>query len=311
MRSASSSFSRLAWGVLGWNVIVILWGAFVRASGSGAGCGAHWPLCNGVVVPRQARLETLIELSHRLSSGVALILGVWLLVAAVRRFPAGALARRAAIWSFGLLLGEAAIGAGLVLFRLVTDNESTARAIAMAAHLANTNFLLAALTCCALAGGAEGTASWHRRSARLEERSTLTVLLALVVVGATGAIAALGDTLYPASSLAEGLRQDLSATAATLLRLRALHPFVAVGAAALAFFWAARCRDRFPGREIEGPARWVAALVPIQIVAGVVNLTLLAPIWMQLVHLLLADLLWIAVVALGFAVRWVPTPRGS
>lgn len=301
-RLAATRFARLAWMVLAWNLVVILWGAFVRASGSGAGCGAHWPLCNGVVVPRGARLETLIELSHRLSSGVALILGLWLLIAALRSFPPGHLARRAAMWSFGFLLGEAAIGAGLVLFRLVADNESTARALAMAAHLINTNFLLAALTCCALAGAVQPSEVWARRHLKVADRVAAAVLLGLVAVGVTGAIAALGDTLYPSSSLAEGLRQDLSRTAATLLRLRALHPFVAVAVAGCAWFWASRSHARLG-------SRWVTVLVPVQVLAGVVNVALLAPIWMQLVHLLLADLLWIAVVAGAFDLRWARQDR--
>ncbi len=45
-------FSRYAWGVLLWNVLVALWGAYVRATGSGAGCGSHWPTCNGEILPR-------------------------------------------------------------------------------------------------------------------------------------------------------------------------------------------------------------------------------------------------------------------
>jgi heme A synthase len=297
----------LATATLAWNVVVILWGAYVRASGSGAGCGAHWPLCNGEVIPRAPRLETWIELSHRLTSGVALILGLALLVIAVRRLERGHVVRRAAFWSFVFLLGEAAIGAGLVLFELVADNESTARALSMAAHLTNTCFLLAALTVTVVA--ARDREGFLAGSWRVPEGATAGawgpgVLAGLVLASLTGAIAALGDTLYPAATLREALRQDFSASTVVLLKLRTLHPFVAVGAGVLAWSFAHRAGSVAPSRA----ARAVAMLVPLQIAAGVVNVALLAPVWMQIVHLLIADLLWISAVALVFATRWRAVP---
>ena len=56
-------FTRFAWAVLAANLAVVAWGAFVRATGSGAGCGQHWPPCNGAVVPRSPTAETAIEFS--------------------------------------------------------------------------------------------------------------------------------------------------------------------------------------------------------------------------------------------------------
>ena len=137
---------RLAWLTLGWNVAVILWGAFVRASGSGAGCGAHWPLCNGEIVPRAPAVATLVELTHRLTSGIALLLVFYLAYRVFRERPAGHPGRRAAASCVVFILSEAAVGAGLVLFRLVADNESVARALFMSVHLMNTFVLLACLT---------------------------------------------------------------------------------------------------------------------------------------------------------------------
>jgi len=119
---------RFAWVVLGWNLAVILWGAFVRASGSGAGCGAHWPLCNGEVLPRAPALATMVEFTHRATSGVALLLVLALVLWVFRSRPAGHPARRAAAMAGALILTEAAVGAGLVLFRLVAQDESVARA---------------------------------------------------------------------------------------------------------------------------------------------------------------------------------------
>jgi len=287
--------ARYAWFVLAYNVAVILWGAVVRATGSGAGCGSHWPLCNGVVVPRNPAANTLIEFSHRLTSGVALLLVLGLLVAALRVFPRGHGTRRWAWASFAFILGEAAVGAGLVLFELVADNKSMARALFMGTHLINTFFLLAALTLTAFHAG---RARDDRDTARLAP-ATAAGLLGMLLVGASGTIAALGDTLFPSVTLAEALRQDLSATAHLLVRLRTLHPFFAITVGALLVWLAARALRPGGAPESERPARAVIGLVFAQSLVGVLNVTLLAPILLQIAHLLLADALWIALVLLA------------
>ena len=91
-----TGLARFAWGVLAINIVVILWGAFVRASGSGAGCGSHWPLCNGEVVPVAVQVQTVIEFTHRVTSGTAFLLVIGLLVWARRAFPVGHQVRAAA-----------------------------------------------------------------------------------------------------------------------------------------------------------------------------------------------------------------------
>ena len=138
--------ARFAWFVLAYNVAVILWGAYVRATGSGAGCGAHWPLCNGEVVPRAPQVATVIEFSHRFSSGLTLIAIAVLVVWIFRVCAPGHPARLGAVLSGVLIVTEAAVGAGLVLFRLVADNASMARAMFVGVHLLNTFLLLGALT---------------------------------------------------------------------------------------------------------------------------------------------------------------------
>jgi heme A synthase len=292
--------ARFAWAVLGYNVLVILWGALVRATGSGAGCGAHWPLCDGEVIPRAARLATLIEFSHRASSGLALLLVLALVVVCFRARPRGHPARRAAAASLALILVEAGIGAGLVLFELVAENASLARAFAMAAHLVNTFVLLAALTL--TAHFASGGAPLRIRERRGAAPALLGALTAVVLVGTSGAVAALGDTLFPSRSLAEALRADLSPGAHVLIRLRLLHPALAivtgVGLVALAVLLPPAPGDRL-GRLGQ---RAVASLALLQLLVGTLNVALLAPVWLQLVHLLLADLLWIALVRFGASV---------
>src|SRR5829696_8162535 len=112
-------FAIYAWAVLAYNLLVILWGAYVRATGSGAGCGSHWPLCNGEVVPRAAAAQTLIEFTHRATSGLALLAVVALVAWVFQAFPRRHPARKGAASSLVLILTEAAVGAGLVLFELV------------------------------------------------------------------------------------------------------------------------------------------------------------------------------------------------
>jgi heme A synthase len=288
-------FAHYSWLTLACNIAVILWGTIVRATGSGAGCGSHWPLCNGEVLPRAPRIETLIELSHRTTSGVALLLVAGLAVWAFRGRPRGHAARKAAVWSMVFMLGEAAVGAGLVLFELVADNQSMARALFMATHLVNTFFLLAALTL--TAHFASGGAPFRVRSAAAGGFVLGTA--GLLLSGVSGAVAALGDTLFPSMSLAEALRQDLSPTAHLLIRLRVLHPLISIAAGIVLLFLAMRLLRRGLGPATARWARRVTFLVLLQIVAGAVNVLLLAPVWMQVVHLLLADLLWMAFVLLG------------
>ena len=287
--------ARFAWAVLAYNVAVVLWGSVVRATGSGAGCGNHWPLCNGYVVPRAPALVTVIEFSHRLTSGLALLLVVALLVAVFRARPARHPARRAAAWSLGFVVAEALIGAGLVLLKLVANDSSPARGFYMVTHLVNTFLLLAALTLTAHYAGGALQARWAGRS---RETALLGLgLVAVLAVSASGAIAALGDTLFPSQSLEEALRADLSAAAHFLIRLRLLHPFVALVTAAYLVFLSSLLR-RGTSQVL---ARGLAGLALAQTALGGLNVLLLAPVVMQVAHLLLADLVWIVLVL--FAAR--------
>lgn len=292
MIPAMDRFSRYSWSTLLYNIAVILWGTAVRATGSGAGCGSRWPLCNGEMLPREPRIETIIELTHRVTSGLAGLLVIGLVVMAYRSRPKGHPARRMAVLSLIFIITEGAVGAGLVLFELVADNQSMARALFMATHLVNTFFLLAFLTLTAHFASGGAPFRWRGRGSGLAALG----LGALIVAGVSGAVAALGDTLFPSASLAEALRQDISPTAHLLIRLRILHPVISVSAGLLVALLAARAMS---DPALARPARWTAGLVVAQIVAGVVNVLLLAPVWMQIVHLLLADLLWISAILLA------------
>jgi heme A synthase len=291
------TIARTAWLVLVYNLGVIAWGAYVRANGSGAGCGAHWPLCDGRIVPRSLGVATLIEYSHRITSGLALLSVLALLWWVRRATPPGHPARLGALMSVLFMLTEAAVGAGLVLFELVADNASMARALFMAVHLTNTFILIAwlALTAWWLSGGeAMRPAATPGRTAAVGG-----LLGAMIIVGVSGAIAALGDTLFPSRTLADALAADLSPTSHLLLRLRILHPALAIGTAALLVIVAPLLARRDGTPLAARLGRAVSTLALAQLVAGLVNVMLLAPVWMQLLHLMLADALWIALVLLG------------
>jgi len=256
--SLPRTFARYAWAVLAYNLGVVLWGAFVRATGSGAGCGNHWPLCNGTVTqgpggaPPSA--ATIIEFTHRITSGIDLALVALLVVWAFRRFPRQHLVRLGAALSALFLITEALLGAALVLLQHVAKNASVSRAYSLSTHLVNTLMLLACLTLTAWwsserVGQAVPPALPRRRAVWMAAVS----LASVVVLGVSGAIAALGDTLFPVSSLAAGLAQDLDPAANIFLRLRVFHPLIAAAVGAWLLFYAV---SRPGGPHPDGARRW-------------------------------------------------------
>jgi len=295
-----SRFAKLAWGTLGWAVLDILWGAFVRATGSGAGCGNHWPSCNGSVIPTPQNVATIIEFTHRILSGVVLVLILVMLIWGWRKFPRGNPVRLGVTASAAFILLEAGLGAGLVLLDLVAANSSALRAGAVALHLLNTFFLLA---CLAL------TAWWASGGKRLslKGQGRLPLLFGIGLAGVAllamaGAVTALGDTLFPAQTLAQGLAQDANANASFLVRLRVIHPLIAILVSGytlgLVRYLSRRTRDA----AVRRLSLALGGLVLVQLAAGVINVLLLAPTWMQIIHLLLADAVWISYVLLAAAV---------
>lgn len=294
-----SRFATFAWMVLAYTTAVILWGAYVRASGSGAGCGSHWPLCNGVMLPRAPAVETIIELTHRAMSGLALLLVSGMAIWAWRAYPRRHLVRIGATLSLGFMLSEALVGAGLVLLELVAHNASVARAYYLAAHLLNTFLLLGAMALTAWwASG--GRAVWLRGSGAVSAWLGIA-LLGVLGLGVTGAITALGDTLFPSTSLAAGFSEDFSPAAHFLIRLRVIHPLLAVSVGVYLLVTAvivARLRPSIATRRLAGV---LGVLFLLQLTVGAANLLLLAPIPLQLAHLLLADLVWMALVLFSAA----------
>ena len=297
MPSASQRrFGRFALGLLVYLLGVILFGAWVRITHSGAGCGSHWPTCHGQVIPLAPSVETLIEFTHRITSGLLGILGLVYVGWALLRFGRDRVTAAAAV-TLAFIIAEALIGAGLVLRELVADDDSVARAIIITIHLVNT---------LVLTGAASLTAWWSfdRRELDLGRRGLWLLVLGLVAIAVTsmtGAVTALGDTLFPVDAAAGGdllerVRGDLSPAKHFLVRLRIFHPVVAVLAASILYYLGAWARERATDAITPRFARGLQHAVIAQVALGVLNVGLAAPGWLQLAHLLLAQLVWIAAV---------------
>jgi cytochrome c oxidase assembly protein subunit 15 len=279
----SNALPRYAALTLGFMVFVVLEGAVVRATGSGAGCGNHWPLCNGEVIPHHPRLATIIEFVHRQLTTVCTLLVIGLIVQTFRNRSRGHRARRAVTWTGILLITEAFLGAMLVKGGYVEANASNMRVFMQCIHFTNTMLLLAALSI-----------SWWWLRDRPEPRdlagpTRATAWIALastILVGATGSVAALADTLFPSPTLQAALQQDFAAHAPLIVRMRWLHPAAAVVGLVCAVVLARLLRGTM--------AHTLLLLIAAQFVLGAADVVLLAPTWLQVLHLLGADLYWIA-----------------
>lgn len=308
-------FARYAWGVLVYTLFVVLFGAWVRITGSGAGCGDNWPSCHGELIPRAPAMQTVIEYTHRLTSGIlgpaVLVLLVWAYRGAGRRRPV----RLCASLTVFLVVVEALIGAGLVLKELVADDDSVSRAVVVGLHLGNTLLLTA---CAALTAWFGYGRTWPGLRYRFPWRGALRVaLVGVVLVSMTGAVTALGDTLFPIRPTTDSgwlahVRDDLSSGAHFLVRLRIVHPLLAVVVGVGLLWLAGRFEaQRWQGARAGGPptrlgspaflAGGLQVLVWSQLLLGTLNIALGAPGWLQLLHLLLAQGVWIGLVLLYVA----------
>jgi len=285
------SLESFAWFTLAYNVVVVLWGAYVRATGSGAGCGSDWPLCNGRLLPSTS--QAVIEFTHRATSGLSLALVVTLLIWSWRRTERGEWPRYSAAEAVILLFNEALLGAILVVFEHVGVDRSTSRALFLGLHFGNTLLLVAALTL---------TARWLSNRPRLfalsakgAERLVIAMgLFGVMATGMAGSLAALGDTIFPETALKDSLALDFSSNTQVLLRLRTLHPVVA----AIAVLYLVWMMQRLSKNREESSRilSFLTAALVAQVAVGVLNILLLGPVWLQLTHLLIAEILWILLV---------------
>ena len=301
-----SGLAKYAWFVLAYNIVVIIWGVFLRASKSGDGCGQHWLTCHGEVIPSAPELKTVIEFSHRVTSGldgiIVLALVVWTFLAWRRhKFKQTKIVFTAAAVSLFFVITEALVGAGLVLTGNTAETLTAARPFWAAGHLINTFILLAALSLTA----------WFASGGKpfdFKAPPKILFFLGLAVtgilfVGLSGSVAALSSMLFPSQTLTEGIAKDFSATSNILLRLRVSHPILSVAVGVYLIFLASWIKNKFAG--FSPIVRWanvLSLLILIQFVSGAVTLLTLAPIVMQIIHLFLADAVWISFVLMSASV---------
>jgi cytochrome c oxidase assembly protein subunit 15 len=295
-----NTFSRFAWWFVAYLIAVILFGAWVRIAGAGAGCGNHWPLCNGDVVPTAPQTKTIIEFTHRVTSALCGLFGIGFIIAAWRMADRAVL--RAALWTFFFILVEGFVGAVLVKKELVVNDASVSRAIVIGLHLANTLALMAAATLMAWRAAPLVVATKPAQRGLL-----LAAMGVLVLTNMTGAVTALGDTLFPLQPTLDGslfakVREDLTAGQHFLVRLRVIHPFVAVFCAAFLSGVVASIRRGYSAdAAMKKLLHWPLMLVGVQVLLGVLNIVFAAPGGLQIGHLLVGQVLWVSCCVSYFA----------
>ena len=303
-----SGFAKFAWFTLAYNVLVILWGVFLRASKSGDGCGQHWLTCQGEVIPSAPELKTIIEFSHRMTTGPAFLLVIVLLIWAFLRFEKGSPVRKAAVASFVFIIAEVLIGAVLVLTGNTAENLTAERPFLAVGHLINSFLLLASLTLTAWFAGDRRTISFN--TSRKPILLLILAGIAILLVGTSGSVAALSSMLFPSETLTEGIARDFSAGSNILLKLRISHPILSIMTSIYLIFLAGWI-NKLSGRQgpVNRSSNILTVIVIIQVAFGALTLLTLAPILMQVGHLLLADLLWISFILL--AANFLSQPEHS
>ncbi|MFN8789838.1 MAG: COX15/CtaA family protein [Bdellovibrionales bacterium] len=289
----TSRFSKWIWALVIYTVFVIIWGAWVRISHSGDGCGQHWPLCEGAFIPQQAAGKTWIEYLHRLTSGLYGIFVAALMIQALRLFPRGSTQRVAAILTFILMIIEAALGAALVLKGLVGENATLYRLFVMTFHQINSLLLVGSTVVWAhLTAGP--VFPWTELKGQLRAFSPLALF---VLIPATGAWAALANTLFPSLNLTEGLQKDFAPDSPWILRLRVAHPLLALSLGVILALHFYRIALQTSDSAVRQAALRVSAVFAGALIFGILTLVSLSPVWMKLVHLTWAQVLWISLVS--------------
>jgi heme A synthase len=302
-----SRFATYAWLTLLVTFVVILWGDVVQATGSGDGCGAHWPTCEGEVLPAFEGREQVIEFTHRATSGFVLLMSVVLFIWSKRVYPKNHLVRKGANFSLFFMFTESLVGAALVLFRLVGQDASITRAIVAPFHLVNTLFLIGAITLTAYFASGGKPFRWKNQG--LVSPLLIAGFISFVVIAVMGAITSLGDAIFPVQTTAEAFERSLTPGQHFLERLRIYHPFAAIGLGLYILVAARIISTQRPTATTQNLSLAIFVIYLLQIAAGFLNVALNAILPTQLVHLFLADSLWMLWVLLAASSLAEGVPR--
>jgi heme A synthase len=265
------------------SILSILAGAFVRATGSGDGCGSTWPTCKGKIIPQLSDTSEVIEFSHRSISGILLIVTLIIFIKS-RNMSKGTIVRTTVNLLTFFVVFEAAIGAVIVLYEWVGLNSSLPRIIAVPIHLVNTFGLLACY-----AALYKVLLNNFKNIKQLWDRRFVFVAFLFLLSGATGSITALADVLFPSASFYEGLMEDFDRTSELLTRLRILHPLVATGLSVALII-----ESRKIQKDYKIDVKFLQLLVIVAVTLGVLNVLSNIVLLLSILHLAIADLLWIS-----------------
>tara|TARA_Y100000591_G_C21719500_1_gene637933 strand:+ start:65 stop:955 length:891 start_codon:yes stop_codon:yes gene_type:complete len=265
------------------SIASILAGAFVRATGSGDGCGATWPTCKGKIIPALSDTSELIEFSHRSVSGVLLVVTL-IIFAKTRKFQKDSLVRIVTNYLTFFVIFEALIGAVIVIFEWVGLNSSLPRIIAVPIHLVNTFGLLGsyAILYKILQDDLQNIKNMFNKN-------FLLISSLFLLSGATGSITALADVLFPSASFVEGFLADFDRTSEVLTRLRILHPIISSILSIVLYVYATGIRKKY-----NVGVKPLQILILIAVFLGVINVLSNIVLPLSILHLAIADFLWIS-----------------
>ena len=265
------------------SIASILAGAFVRATGSGDGCGATWPTCKGKIIPALSDTSELIEFSHRSVSGVLLVVTL-IIFAKTRKFQKDSLVRIVTNYLTFFVIFEALIGAVIVIFEWVGLNSSLPRIIAVPIHLVNTFGLLGsyAILYKILQDDLQNIKNMFNKN-------FLLISSLFLLSGATGSITALADVLFPSASFVEGFLADFDRTSEVLTRLRILHPIISSILSIVLYVYATGIRKKY-----NVGVKPLQILILIAVFLGVIKVLSNIVLPLSILHLAIADFLWIS-----------------
>ena len=275
-----NSYSKLG---LFLSIVSILAGAFVRATGSGDGCGATWPTCKGRIIPALTDTSELIEFSHRSVSGLLLVVTL-IIFSKTRRFQKGSLVKVVTNYLTFFVIFEAIIGAIIVLFEWVGLNSSLPRIVAVPIHLVNTFGLLG---CYAILYKIIEDDLKEIKS--IFNKNFILISLLFLLSGATGSITALADVLFPSASFIEGFLEDFDKTSEALTRLRILHPIISSALSVVLYVYSTRINKKY-GVNV----KLLKTFVIVAVLLGVFNVISNIVLPLSILHLAIADFLWIS-----------------
>ena len=278
-------FCGFCFAVLCFCLLVILWGAWVRISHSGDGCGQSWPTCQGkYLIDSADQDKTWIEWIHRATSGLFGIMVVLLVIWSFLKFSFRHPVFKNSLCVLFFTVIEALIGALLVLAGLTGDNTSLARALIMNLHLLNSLLLISSLFMCWRFSLGK---SFYFSGFSKKKKYLIISICTFFLIAFFGSMSSLSSSLFPSQSLWEGALLDFDSQSHWLVRLRLLHPLLALvfGGGFLLYYFSQDIKIKSRPQQI------LVFCVGLALLSGMMNLLLLSPVFLKLTHLLIVYLL--------------------